>query len=72
MEKLAPGQKQVVKMRYYQGLDSVGIAGKLGIKATTARQTLARTRELLRRCIESGLKVFSDQGGDGFETERIS
>jgi len=59
IEHLQPKQKEIVTLRYFEGLDSSRIGKKSGLNAAAVRLTLFRIRELLRACVESSgrLKV---------------
>jgi RNA polymerase sigma-70 factor (ECF subfamily) len=52
MEKLAPKQNRIVKLRYEKGLNSSAIAEITGSKAGAVRIALMRTLKGLRDCME--------------------
>jgi RNA polymerase sigma-70 factor (sigma-E family) len=49
LARLAPRQRTVVVLHYYQGLDDVAIAALLGVPPSTVRSTLSRALASLRR-----------------------
>jgi RNA polymerase sigma-70 factor, ECF subfamily len=53
LNKLAPKAREMVRLRYYDSLDSGEIARKLGANEVAIRVGLLRIREQLRKCIES-------------------
>jgi RNA polymerase sigma-70 factor (ECF subfamily) len=53
--KLAPKARRMVRLRYYDLLDSAEIARVLGTSEVAIRVGLLRIREQLRKCIESQL-----------------
>jgi RNA polymerase sigma-70 factor (ECF subfamily) len=53
IENLQPKQKQIVTLRYFEGLDSSQIGKHIGLNAAAVRLTLFRVRERLRGCVES-------------------
>ena len=55
IDALQERQKQIVNMRYFDGLDSSRIGEALKMKATTVRQALARIRQALKACVESSV-----------------
>ncbi len=53
-EKLAPDDKKLLKLRFYEGLTHSEIADKLGIKASAERVRYHRIMEKLRAYYEEG------------------
>ncbi|MFN3150246.1 sigma-70 family RNA polymerase sigma factor [Bremerella sp.] len=53
--KLPSKQKELLRLRYVENLNSEAMAQQLGRTATSIRTTLHRVRQLLRRCIEGQL-----------------
>ena len=49
---LGPEARELVNLRYWQGLDFSGIADKIGRTVAASRQMLVRIRGSLRQCIE--------------------
>lgn len=65
---LSKTSQEVVRLRYFEGLDYVELARRLGISAVAARQRAHRAREeLISACMEC-----TADGGEGFcrETRR--
>ena len=54
IERLQPKQKRLVRMRYFEELDSKRIGHQLSMKDSAVRMSLARVRDVLRTCLESG------------------
>jgi RNA polymerase sigma-70 factor (ECF subfamily) len=52
IDRLLPRQRDLVLLRYEQGLDSDAIGRRLGLHAAAVRQTLTRIRRVLRSCIQ--------------------
>ena len=57
LTKLAPEARRMVRLRYYDSLDSGEIARVLGKSEVAIRVGLLRIREQLRKCIESQLQL---------------
>lgn len=57
LTKLAPKARRLVRLRYYDLLDSREIARVLGTSEVAIRVGLLRIREQLRKCIESHLHL---------------
>jgi RNA polymerase sigma-70 factor (ECF subfamily) len=57
LTKLAPEARRMVRLRYYDSLDSGEIARVLGKSEIAIRVGLLRIREQLRKCIESQLQL---------------
>ena len=57
LTKLAPKARKLVRLRYYDSLDSGEIARVLGKSEVAIRVSLLRIREQLRKCIESQLQM---------------
>ena len=55
LTKLAPKARRMVRLRYFDSLDSREIARVLGTSEVAIRVGLLRIREQLRKCIESQL-----------------
>ncbi|MFC1479103.1 sigma-70 family RNA polymerase sigma factor [Planctomycetota bacterium] len=55
MDQLEGKQREIVNMRYVEGLKSDSIAEKFSMKAVTVRQALSRIRTALKSCIEAEL-----------------
>ena len=55
LEKLARHARDVVQMRYFDSLDSLEIAQRLGSTAGAVRVILLRIRAQLRECVERQL-----------------
>jgi RNA polymerase sigma factor (sigma-70 family) len=53
IEHLPPKQREVLAMTYFEGRTSDDVSSHLHSTPAAIRQMLARTREALRRCIES-------------------
>ena len=53
--KLRPEQKELLRLRYEQGADVVGIARALSRSAGAVRETLRRIRRALFDCISRGI-----------------
>ena len=53
--KLRPDQRELLRLRYEQGADAVGIARALHRTAGAVRETLRRIRKQLFDCINRGL-----------------
>lgn len=53
LTKLAPKARQMIRLRYYDSLDSAEIARVLGTTEISIRVGLLRIREQLRKCIEN-------------------
>ena len=53
--KLRPEQRELLRLRYEQGADAVGIARALQRTAGAVRETLRRIRKQLFECISRGL-----------------
>ena len=50
--KLGPSARELLHMRYHDGLSAVAIAGRMRRTADAVYQTLSRTHRALRECIE--------------------
>lgn len=57
LAKLDPKARRMVRLRYYDSLDSGEIARVLGTSEVAIRVGLLRIREQLRKCIESQLSL---------------
>ncbi len=57
LTKLDPKARRMVRLRYYDSLDSGEIARLLGKSEVAVRVGLLRIREQLRKCIESQLQL---------------
>lgn len=57
LTKLPPEARRMVRLRYYDSLDSGEIARVLGKGEVAVRVGLLRIREQLRKCIESQLQL---------------
>lgn len=57
LEKLARHARDVVQMRYFDSLDSLEIARRLGSTAGAVRVALQRIRVQLRECVERQLSM---------------
>ena len=55
IDRLQDKHRAMVKLRYFQGLDSTKIAEQMRLSAAAVRQSLARIREILRACVKSPL-----------------
>ncbi|MBA2482471.1 MAG: sigma-70 family RNA polymerase sigma factor [Planctomycetes bacterium] len=55
IEHLPPKQREVLAMTYFEGRTSDDVSSILHSTPAAIRQMLARTREVLRRCIEAKL-----------------
>ncbi|HXU12751.1 MAG TPA: sigma-70 family RNA polymerase sigma factor [Candidatus Binatia bacterium] len=53
MERLQDKHREMVRLRYFQNLDSSRISEKVGLSAVAVRQALSRIREILRACVKS-------------------
>lgn len=53
--KLPPGAREVLRLRYEQGLGCPAVAGRLGRSVDAVYQTLSRLHRRLRECIEARL-----------------
>lgn len=53
IDRLQPRQRELVSLRYFDDLDSSSIASQLSMKASAVRMSLARTRDVLRMCLEA-------------------
>ena len=58
--ELASRPRTIIKLRYAEGETSEAIASKLELSAENVRAILKRTRDVLRRCVESKVRT---QGG---------
>lgn len=58
--ELASRPRTLIKLRYAEGETSEAIASKLELSAENVRAILKRTRDVLRRCVESKVRT---QGG---------
>ncbi|MBE7500462.1 MAG: sigma-70 family RNA polymerase sigma factor [Verrucomicrobiales bacterium] len=57
VEKLSARPRQMVRLRYFEALNSEEIARRLGTTGTAVRVALQRIREQLRNCIERQLRL---------------
>ncbi len=57
LDRLAQRARQVIQLRYFEGLGSEGIAQRLGAQAGAIRVLLQRVREQLRVCVERALRL---------------
>lgn len=57
--RLQERHREIVTLRYYQGLDSSRIAERMQLNVAAVRQALSRIREILRACVESSLGLGS-------------
>ena len=62
LESLRDRQRGVVQLRYFQNLDSDDIGRQLNMRGPAVRQLLARTRQMLRECIEGRASDASEVG----------
>lgn len=53
--ELQEGARQIVSLRYDEGLDPAAIAGRMGRSRASVNSLLQRIRELLRDCVERRL-----------------
>ncbi len=56
LERLPARPRQMVRLRYFEELNSEEIAQRLGSKSAAVRVTLQRIREQLRACVEQQLR----------------
>ena len=57
LEQLAPRAQEVVRLRYFDALNSTQVAQRLGSNAGSVRVLLQRVRQQLRECITIQLRV---------------
>lgn len=57
LEKLSARARQVVRMRYFDGLTGVEIGRRLGSSDAAVRMLLQRIRDQLRKCAEQQLSM---------------
>lgn len=57
LEGLPSGSRQMVRLRYFEQLNSGEIAGRIGGSAAAVRMALQRIREQLRTCVEQRLRI---------------
>ncbi len=57
LERLTSRPRQMVRLRYFEELNSEEIAHRLGSKSAAVRVTLQRIREQLRACMEKQLQL---------------
>ena len=55
IEKLTPWRRQIVELRYRDGLSVADIADRLGVAAGAVKQSLFRARTALLTCVETRL-----------------
>ena len=53
IERLQQRMRNIIALRYHDGLNSDSIGEKLGLKAQTVRKLLSRARTFLRRCLRA-------------------
>jgi RNA polymerase sigma-70 factor, ECF subfamily len=63
--RMAEPAREVLRMRYADGLTAVAIAGKLRRTADAVYQTLSRTHRALRQCVEHELGRIDQPAGGG-------
>jgi RNA polymerase sigma-70 factor (ECF subfamily) len=56
MGKLPARQRELVRLRYVEDLNSDEIAAQLSLTAANVRAILKRTRDVLRRCVQGQLR----------------
>ncbi len=61
---LSPKCREVIELRYGEGLPGLEVAARLGRKPDTIYKMLARSYAQLRRCIEARLARAAGGGGD--------
>ncbi|QGJ72312.1 RNA polymerase sigma-70 ECF-like, Rhodopirellula baltica [Planctomycetales bacterium 10988] len=57
VKQLPPKERDLMRLRYFEELNSQEIAKRLRIKATNVRVRLQRIRERLRNCVQQRLKL---------------
>jgi RNA polymerase sigma-70 factor (ECF subfamily) len=57
LERLPARPRQMLRLRYFEELNSEEIARRLGSKSAAVRVTLQRIREQLRACVEQQLRM---------------
>jgi RNA polymerase sigma-70 factor (ECF subfamily) len=57
LERLPARPQQMLRLRYFEELNSEEIARRLGSKSAAVRVTLQRIREQLRACVEQHLRT---------------
>ena len=57
LSELQEGAKQIVSLRYDEGLDPSAIAGRLGKSRIAVNSLLQRVREILKECVERRLSM---------------
>lgn len=56
LERLPARPRQMVRLRYFDGLNSEEVARRIGSKSSAVRVALQRIREQLRACVEQHLR----------------
>ena len=62
LEELSEKSRQIIRMRYFDGLAGIRVAEKLGRKPETVYKSLQRIYVTLAQCIERKI-VAHDMGG---------
>ena len=63
--RVADPAREVLRLRYAEGLSAVAIAGKLRRTADAVYQMLSRTHRALRKCVERELSHVDQPAGGG-------
>lgn len=58
--RLAPRAREIIELRYWQGLPSSDIAARIGWSDATVRVTLSKARRLLETCVREVVKLTSE------------
>jgi RNA polymerase sigma-70 factor (ECF subfamily) len=57
LSELQDGAKQILSLRYDEGLDPVAIAGRMGRSRVAVNSLLQRIREILKECVDRRLSA---------------
>jgi len=65
MERLGPSAREVLRMKYFEGMSVQAIADRVCRTADAVYQLLSRTQRGLRTCIEARMKAAAEPVPDG-------
>ncbi|WP_437206754.1 sigma-70 family RNA polymerase sigma factor [Planctomicrobium sp. SH664] len=58
LEKLTVNNREILRLRYFEGRSGTAVAEELGRKLPTVHQALARIHKSLRECVQTQLAVW--------------
>jgi RNA polymerase sigma-70 factor (ECF subfamily) len=61
LESLTPNNRELLRLRYFQGLSGIEVAQTLGRKLETVYQALARIHKLLSECVQRKLLAMEGE-----------